>query len=418
MVRQGPGVDRTGDVFRNANILGTSRHGGVLAVAGDDHAAQSSMFPHQTDHVFEGAMMPILFPSSVEEYVEFGLFGYALSRFSGLWVAFKAITETVESGRSMTLPGAGLHGGFAAPTDIEIPERGFGLDTAIRWPQQRAELERRLIEERLPAALAFARANPIDRTVIRPANAKVGIITVGKAHLDVMAALRHLDLDMAALESLGIGIYKVGMSWPLEGQGVERFCAGMQALIVVEEKRSMVEQQIQALLYNHRPEDRPAVYGKHGPDGKTWLPATMEFSPEQVAAVLRRFFGAQGVVVAEARGSQRAGAEVDAGSRMIRIHAAKPVLSRKPFFCSGCPHNSSTRLPDGSYAAAASDATSWRWGSASVPLPSVRWVARACSGSVFRVSPPCHICSLTWATGPTSIPAAWQFGRPWRLGPP
>lgn len=349
---KGPGVDRTGDVFRNANILGTSRHGGVLAVAGDDHAAQSSMFPHQTDHVFEGAMMPILFPSSVEEYVEFGLFGYALSRFSGLWVAFKAITETVESGRSMTLPGAGLHGGFAVPTDIEIPERGFGLDTAIRWPQQRAELERRLIEERLPAALAFARANPIDRTVVRPASARVGIITVGKAHLDVMAALRRLDLDTAALESLGIGVYKVGMSWPLEGQGVERFCAGMQALIVVEEKRSMVEQQIQALLYNHRPEDRPAVYGKHGPDGETWLPATMEFSPEQVAGILRRFFGAQGVVVAEARGTQRAGAEAAAGSRMIPIHAAEPVLSRKPFFCSGCPHNSSTRLPDGSYAAA------------------------------------------------------------------
>jgi indolepyruvate ferredoxin oxidoreductase len=352
---KGPGVDRTGDVFRNANIIGTSRQGGVLAVAGDDHAAQSSMFPHQTDHVFEGAMMPILFPASVEEYIDFGLTGYAMSRFSGLWVAFKAITETVESGRSMTVQAQSANGAsrFRLPVDIDVPHaRGFNYDPTLRWPAERSELERRVLDERLPAALAFMRANPVDRTLVRPRGARVGIVTVGKAHGDVLAAFAALGLSPQELERLGIGVYKIGMIWPLESEGVRAFARGMQALIVVEEKRSFVERQIKEALFNLRPDERPAVFGKDLGEAGPLLPAAMEFAPEQIAAALKRFFAHTNVeltaplpLVAPVHRS---------GSRVIPLVAGKDEepLNRKPFFCAGCPHNTSTRLPDGSYAAA------------------------------------------------------------------
>ncbi|WP_260433561.1 indolepyruvate ferredoxin oxidoreductase family protein [Burkholderia sp. Bp8998] len=352
---KGPGVDRTGDVFRNANILGTSRHGGVLAVAGDDHAAQSSMFPHQTDHVFEGAMMPILFPASVEEYVEFGLTGYAMSRFSGLWVAFKAITETVESGRSMTVHGHRAHTAsrFRLPSDIEVPAgRGFNYDPNLRWPAERSELERRVLDERLPAALGFFRANPLDRALVRPQGARVGIVTVGKAHGDVLTALNLLGLSPTELARLGIGIYKIGMIWPLEADGLRAFARGMQALIVIEEKRSFVERQIKDALFNVRADERPAVFGKDLGEAGPLLPAAMEFAPEQIAAALRRFFVHTHVeltAAAPATATVRSG-----GARVIPLAISKDAepLTRKPFFCAGCPHNSSTRLPDGSYAAA------------------------------------------------------------------
>ncbi|RAR48199.1 indolepyruvate ferredoxin oxidoreductase [Paraburkholderia unamae] len=347
---KGPGVDRTGDVFRNANMLGTARHGGVLAVAGDDHAAQSSMFPHQTDHVFEGAMMPILFPASVEEYIEFGLAGYALSRFSGLWVGFKAITETVESGRSMRVArGAPLR----LPEDIEIPaQRRFNYDPQLRWPAERAELERRVLDERLPAALAFMRANPLDRALLRPAQARVGIVTVGKAHGDVLAAFDALGLTPERLAQLGIGIYKVGMIWPLETEGVKTFARGMQALFVVEEKRSFVERQIKEALFNLRADERPTVHGKTLGEREPLLPAAMEFAPEQLERALQRFFEHTAVelppVVATATSTR------GATPRVIALASAPQgePLTRKPFFCAGCPHNTSTRLPDGSHAAA------------------------------------------------------------------
>ncbi|MEM5389622.1 indolepyruvate ferredoxin oxidoreductase family protein [Paraburkholderia phymatum] len=349
---KGPGVDRTGDVFRNANILGTSRQGGVLAVAGDDHAAQSSMFPHQTDHVFEGAMMPIIFPASVDEYIEFGLAGYAMSRFSGLWVAYKAITETVESGRSMRVgESASPVGGFAEPLDIEIPYgRGFNYDPKLRWPTERAELERRLLEERLPAALAFARANPFDKAISRPRNARVGIVTVGKAHGDLLAALSKLGLDTAELERLGIGIYKVGMTWPLECRGVRAFANGMSALMVVEEKRSFVERQLKEALFNLSAAERPEVFGKQLRDGSTLVPATLELSSAQVTQAVTKFLAYIGIELPQAAPDR----QPPAAGKSIPILGIKEatLLTRKPFFCAGCPHNTSTKLPDGSHAAA------------------------------------------------------------------
>ncbi|NML30523.1 indolepyruvate ferredoxin oxidoreductase family protein [Paraburkholderia antibiotica] len=347
---KGPGVDRTGDVFRNANILGTSKHGGVLAVAGDDHAAQSSMFPHQTDHVFEGAMMPILFPASVDEYLDFGLAGYAMSRFSGLWVAYKAITETVESGRSMPVD-EHARNSFITPTDIAIPSRrGFNYDPALRWPVERAELERRVLEERLPAALAFARANPFDRVVFRSKQARVGIVTVGKAHGDVLAALAHLGLDTAALDRLGIALYKVGMTWPLESEGVRQFARGLSALLVVEEKRSFVERQIKEALYDVRAAERPEVFGKTLGTAGPLVPAALEISPAIAAATIARFCAHTGVALPPAPVDTRS----TSTRKSIPILSGKEaeLLTRKPFFCAGCPHNTSTKLPDGSYAAA------------------------------------------------------------------
>jgi indolepyruvate ferredoxin oxidoreductase len=350
---KGPGVDRTGDVFRNANILGTSRQGGVLAVAGDDHAAQSSMFPHQTDHVFEGAMMPILFPASVEEYIEFGLTGYAMSRFSGLWVAFKAITETVESGRSMTVQRHDAASRFRLPADIQIPEvRGFNYDPNLRWPAERSELERRVLDERLPAALSFIRANPLDRTLVRPQGARVGIVTVGKAHGDVLAAFEALGLSPKELERLGIGVYKIGIIWPLEAEGVRTFARGMQALVVVEEKRPFVERQIKEALYNLAADDRPDVFGKDLGEAGPLLPAAMEFAPEQIVAALKRLFAHTKVELAAP--APVAAPVHRSGSRVIPLATSKDAepLIRKPFFCAGCPHNTSTKLPDGSFAAA------------------------------------------------------------------
>ncbi|MFB9127556.1 indolepyruvate ferredoxin oxidoreductase family protein [Paraburkholderia dipogonis] len=349
---KGPGVDRTGDVFRNANILGTSSRGGVLAIAGDDHAAQSSMFPHQTDHVFEGAMMPIIFPSSVEEYVSFGLAGYAMSRFSGLWVAYKAITETVESGRSMVVGASDIaSSGFLTPSDIEIPDgRGFNYDAKLRWPSERIELERRVIEERLPAALAFARANPFDRTVVRPTNARVGIVTVGKAHGDVISALNKLGLDADELERLGIGVYKIGMTWPLEDAGIQKFARGMSAVMVVEEKRSFVERQIKETLFNLKASDRPDVYGKTLSDGSVLVPATMEVSPGQMAESIKKFLSFTNVTIEATLAS--VAARPTRKSIPILTSDEAAILTRKPFFCAGCPHNSSTKLPDGSFATA------------------------------------------------------------------
>ncbi|WP_020071114.1 indolepyruvate ferredoxin oxidoreductase family protein [Paraburkholderia caledonica] len=349
---KGPGVDRTGDVFRNANILGTSARGGVLAVAGDDHAAQSSMFPHQTDHVFEGAMMPIIFPASVEEYVKFGLAGYAMSRFSGLWVAYKAITETVESGRSMVVGRSDrANAGFLTPSDVEVPAgRGFNYDPKLPWPSERTELERRIIEERLPAALAFARANPFDNTLVRPRDARVGIVTVGKAHGDVLSALAKLGLDAAEMERLGIGLYKVGMTWPLETAGVHNFARGMSALMVVEEKRSFVERQIKESLFNVKASERPDVFGKELGDNSSLVPATLELSPGQVADSLRKFLAYTNVAV-----DVPTPAPIASSGRKsfpILTDGEDSVLTRKPFFCAGCPHNTSTKLPDGSYAAA------------------------------------------------------------------
>ena len=329
---KGPGVDRSGDAFRCANTMGTSRHGGVLAVSGDDHVAHSSVFPHSTEGIFESVNIPILQPADVQDIVDLGLAGIAMSRFSGLWVALKTIAETAEQHGTAVIPSLRR---FATP-DIALPPHGLNIDGHLAWPAQRQVLERRVLVERLPAALAWARANRLDRLVAGDAAAEIGFVTVGKAHHDLLHALTRLGLDRHP----ALAIYKVALTWPLEPEGLRDFARGKRALIVVEEKRSFVERQIRDTLYNLA--ERPAVLGKLDLDGADLLPAELELSPELIMPALARALRPFGVP----------GLSDLPETRLPALPASAGIIARAPMFCAGCPHNTSTVLPDGSFAMA------------------------------------------------------------------
>jgi indolepyruvate ferredoxin oxidoreductase len=332
---KGPGVDRTGDVFRTANMLGTSPLGGVLAVSGDDHAAQSSMYPHQTDGIFHSASMPVLQPASVREVIELGLAGIALSRYSGLWVGLKTIAEVIETAATFDL---NTPAPFITP-DHEVPAHGLNWDPSIAWPAQRAELERRLIQERLPAVRAWAKANRIDRSVIVAPQRRFGIVTVGKAHQDLMQAFDELHISALDLTAMGISVYKVAMSWPLETDGATAFALGHDEIMVVEEKRANVESQLKEALYGLPDGKRPRITGKHSPDGTVLLPEVSEFTPLMVARALVSRFGQALPLLAQRLGSLEA---------FHKPVSAAVIPIRAPYFCSGCPHNTSTKTPEGS----------------------------------------------------------------------
>ncbi|WP_346836623.1 indolepyruvate ferredoxin oxidoreductase family protein [Microbulbifer sp. SAOS-129_SWC] len=338
---KGHGVDRSADVFRQANVQGTSKLGGVLALCGDDHTAESSMFSHNTDQIFESVMMPLLFPADIEEYLTLGLAGIALSRFSGLWVGFKAITETVEAGASILVPELPQ---FTIPQDFPIPAHGLNYDPHLNWPAERLEYERRMLEERLPAATAFAYANKLDKTIVAAPQKRFGIVTVGKAHGDLLEALELLNLTERDLEQAGISIFKVAMTWPLEPCGISAFAEGMERLLVVEEKRPLVEDQLKNLLYGWSDGARPKVVGKKDLNGDDLLPAVWGFGPDKVAKAMARWLAdtelaAQLIPLAEKLGAAVPG-------------KASGLLAREPIFCAGCPHNTSTKLPEGSLGSA------------------------------------------------------------------
>jgi indolepyruvate ferredoxin oxidoreductase len=333
---KGPGVDRAGDALKHGTTYGSSPHGGVLVVAGDDHGCVSSSMPHQSDVAFMAWFMPTLNPANIAEYLEFGLWGYALSRFSGCWVGFKAISETVESAASVELPPLPE---FVTPDDFTPPADGLHY----RWPDLPGpQLETR-IEHKLAAVQAFARANPIDRCLYRNPNARFGIVTTGKAHLDLLEALELLGIDEARAAELGLDVYKVGMVWPLERRGILDFVHGKQEVLVIEEKRGIIESQIKE--YMSEP-DRPGevlITGKQDESGKPLIPYVGELSPKLVAgylaARLSRFFG------------------VDFSERLKAINEMSDAqdpggVRRLPYFCSGCPHNTSTKVPEGSKALA------------------------------------------------------------------
>jgi indolepyruvate ferredoxin oxidoreductase len=345
---KGPGVDRCGDVFKHANSAGTARHGGVIAVAGDDHAARSSTVAHQSEHAFKAAMMPVLVPSGVQEYIDLGLHGWALSRYSGCWVGFKAVADTVESAAVVDI-------GFdrvpiILPDDFELPADGLN----IRWPDHRLTQEQRLLNYKLYAALAYCRANRLNRIVIDSPNPRLGIVACGKSYLDVRQAFDDLGLDDDLAAEIGIRLYKVGMSWPLESEGVRHFAEGLEEILVVEEKRQLIEYQLKEELYNWREDVRPRVIGKFDekgewalPHGHWLLPATTELTPAMIARVIAdridRVFTSprirERLAVIEAR-------ERAAASPVI------PIEPRQPWFCPGCPHNTSTVVPAGSRALA------------------------------------------------------------------
>ena len=277
---KGPGVDRAGDALKHGNAYGSSPHGGVLVVAGDDHGCVSSSMPHQSDVAFMAWFMPTLNPASVAEYLAFGEYGYALSRYSGMWIGMKAISETVESAASFELPPprAFLDPGFVAPPD--------GLH--YRWldlPGPHIEVR---MEAKKDAALAFATANPIDRRIYDVRDATYGIVTTGKAHLDLMEALRLLGLDEAACRKIGLDVYKVGMVWPLAPRGALEFVRGKREILIVEEKRGIIESQFKEYFYDY-PGDKPhCMVGKRDEQGEPLIPWIGETSPRLLAPILAR----------------------------------------------------------------------------------------------------------------------------------
>ncbi|HEX5420518.1 MAG TPA: indolepyruvate ferredoxin oxidoreductase family protein [Gammaproteobacteria bacterium] len=334
---KGPGVDRSGDAFKHGNAAGSAARGGVLVVAGDDHACRSSSLPHQSELAFVDALLPVLNPADVSEVIELGLYGYELSRFSGCWVALKITQETADATQSVKLE----------PDRIEIVRPDFALPPGglnIRWPDPPVDQEARLHYHKLPAALAFARANRLNRIVIDAPQPRLGIVTTGKAHLDVMQALEDLGIDAQRAAELGLRVLKVGMSWPLEPQSVRAFASGLEEILVVEEKRGLVEGQIKEQLYDWPAALRPRILGKLGERGEPLLPSTGELNAARVTRVL-----------AARLGRFYSGRDIDERLRFLegqerQLGDLPPSPERLPHFCSGCPHNTSTHVPEGSRA--------------------------------------------------------------------
>ncbi len=337
---KGPGVDRSGDVLRHGNMAGASRNGGVLLLAGDDHTAKSSTTAHQCEYTFMDLMIPVLNPAGVQEFLDLGLYGWAMSRFSGCWIGFKTIGETVDSSASVSIDPA--RNQIILPEDFE--ETPGGLH--VRWPDTPLEQEERLHRHKIYAALAFARANKLDKTVLGAEKPRFGIVTAGKAYLDVRQALDDLGIDEARAREIGLAVYKVGMSWPLEREGIRQFAEGLEEILVVEEKRAIIENQVKEQLYNWRADVRPRIVGKFDENGDWILPSIGELTPARIArAIAKR--------IARFHSSE----DIDQRLRFLAekeeaLSAEQTPMTRVPYFCSGCPHNSSTKVPEGSRALA------------------------------------------------------------------
>jgi indolepyruvate ferredoxin oxidoreductase len=332
---KGPGVDRTGDVFRHANFAGTSKHGGVLALMGDDHTAESSTTAHQSEYHFIDVMIPILNPAGVQEILDYGLYGWAMSRFCGTWVALKSMHETVES--TAVIDGSLERVNIVIPEDFIAPEGGLN----IRLRDTILGQEARLHDYKRDAMLAFVRANKLNKYITsggrRP---KIGIITVGKSYLDVRQALDELGIDEVRCNDLGIRLYKIACPWPISQQDLKTFADGLELIIVIEEKRSLIEVQVREELYGTA--NQPVCIGKKDEQGKWLFPVKGALDPNEVA-----------ICIGE-RILQRVGPNEEIAARVAALKGAQRILAethdvavRTPYFCSGCPHNSSTVVPEG-----------------------------------------------------------------------
>ena len=326
---KGPGVDRTGDVFRHANMAGTSPHGGVLAIAGDDHSGESSTVVHASDVAFMDALIPVLSPAGVQEIIDFGLLGFALSRHAGVWVGLKCVHDTVES--SAVVDAGPDRVNPVIPQEPAPPPGGL----SIRPGDDRVVQEERVHMHKIPAVKAFAQANGLNRIVMRGGSAaRIGIVAAGKAYLDARQALDDLGIDEARAARLGIRLLKIGMVWPLEPSIIREFARGLSTIIVVEEKRSLIEAQIRDILYAE--ESRPQVIGKVDEEGKTLFAPHGVVEPNQIAHAIASRIGDRAVA--------------DCASALQDATTARnqaDLVARIPYFCAGCPHNSSTVLPEG-----------------------------------------------------------------------
>lgn len=338
---KGPGVDRTGDVFKHANAAGTSTYGGVLALAGDDHTCKSSTLPHQSEYSFMDASIPVLVPSNVQDILDLGLYGWAMSRYSGCWIGFKVIADTVDTSASVTVDPNRVK--IQLPQDFIMPEDGLN----IRWPDAPLEQEKRLRDYKLQAAQAFVKANGLDKIIIKGKSARLGIVTCGKSYHNVRQALGNLGISEDQAAKMGISLYKLAMNWPIEPTGLQHFASGLEEILVVEDKRPVIESQVKEILFNFPETKRPRVLGKKDEKGNQLLRDTAELQVPEITHVLAqrllRFTKSQKI--------QEAYHHLDKlFKNQMESH---PEIMRLPYYCSGCPHNTSTlRLPEGSRAVA------------------------------------------------------------------
>ena len=357
---KGPGVDRTSDVFKHANMAGTAKHGGVIAVAGDDHVSKSSTAAHQSDHIFKACGLPVFFPSSVQDILDMGVHAFAMSRYSGVWAGMKTIQEVVESSSSVQVDAGRVQ--IVMPEDFQMPPGGLH----IRWPDPALEQEARLMDFKWYAALAYIRANKLNYNVIEGPNDRFGLIASGKAFNDTRQALADLGLDEDTCHQLGIRLHKVNVVWPLEASMTRAFAAGLQEILVVEEKRQVIEYQIKEELYNWRADVRPNILGKFeeaegdqssgewgrsNPSGDWLLRAKADLSPAIIAKAIAKRLKKLGVPADVVRRMDERLAIIENRERALS-ESKIDTGERSPWFCSGCPHNTSTRVPEGSRALA------------------------------------------------------------------
>ncbi|WP_175945170.1 indolepyruvate ferredoxin oxidoreductase family protein [Burkholderia pyrrocinia] len=338
---KGPGVDRSADALKHANAAGTSPHGGALVLAADDHTAKSSSFAHQSEQLLVASFIPILYPSNVQEYLDYGVHGWAMSRASGLWVGLKCVSDIVETTSIADVDPFRVE--CRPPEDFRASE-----DVHIRWPDVWASQEPRIVRSKLPLALSYCRANGLNRIVSKGAGSRIGIVAAGKPYNDVCEALALLGIDEKEMEARGIALLKLGMVWPVEPRIVREFADGLDEIFVVEEKRALIEQQVKDILYplaasGHK---APRVVGKAGsnlqcsefeiPEAERLLRGDAELGPTEIAAAISSRLHASGFDVCYAVPMKD------------RAGSANPPVARRPYFCSGCPHNSSTKVPEGS----------------------------------------------------------------------
>ena len=335
------GVERACEALKVGNYDGSGKHGGVLVVGADDIGGKSSVTAAESDHVFIAGMLPILAPADTQEYLDYGLYGWAMSRFSGLWVGFKAVTDTIELTRTIDVDPNRVR--IVTPTDFEMPPGGLNSRQGDFYP---IPMERRLIDFKLPAAQAFVRANKLDRIIFDSGRRALGIVTSGKAYLDVREALRELGIDEARARDIGIRLYKVGVVWPLETQNALSFGRGHEEILVIEEKRPIIEEQLTHALYHVPAGERPRVTGKTDGQGRSLKPAHGELSVNQAVDIIARRIEALGL--ADARLKERIAALKSRRASIVEL--PKTNLIRTAYFCSGCPHNTSTRTVEGSMA--------------------------------------------------------------------
>ncbi|MGI9332573.1 MAG: indolepyruvate ferredoxin oxidoreductase family protein, partial [Gammaproteobacteria bacterium] len=330
---KGPGVDRSGDALRHGNLAGSAPLGGVLCLLGDDHICESSTTAHQSEFAMVDAMIPVLNPAGVQEILDYGLYGIALSRYSGCWAALKCVHDTVEASASIEVgPDRAVP---IVPREHVLPEDGVH----IRFPDASLEQEARLHEHKIEAAKAFCRANRLDRTVFPGPRARVGVVTAGKSYLDVRQALDDLGIDETNAHTHGLRLYKVAMTWPLEPEGARAFCKDLDFVVVVEEKRALIETQLKTLMYGR--EGAPIITGKQDVRGWQQFRSANRLDPNHIAAVIGRALLVHDGNAELEPAVQRLEQIADAGS------GPAPALLRTPYFCPGCPHNSSTKVPEG-----------------------------------------------------------------------